>query len=74
MTPGIRTPPVFTPARLVGVTPVSGNLGLVLDAGGQRFRYRIAAGDAQRLLEDLFSLLVVGKAEVALVEEDEPRR
>lgn len=68
-TPTITREPVFAAARWVGVTPISGNLGLVLDAGGERHRYRVPAGDAQRLLEDLFSLLVVGKADVALVED-----
>ena len=59
-------PMTFEPARWVGVVPAAGNLGLVIDSDGIRHRYRIPAGDAQRLLEDLFSLLVAGKAEAAL--------
>lgn len=69
----IKPPEVFTPARWVGVVPAAGNLGLVIDSEGIRHRYLIPAGDAQRLLEDLFSLLVAGKAEAVLVEEESRR-
>lgn len=64
----------FSPARLVGVIPVEGGLGVILDQHEDRLRYCLAPADAQRLLEDVFSLLVVGKADSALTESREASR